>query len=113
MELSKKLLKQALLEIYPNCFYCKEKLDNINFSIDHIHPKNKGGSNGVNNLRLICRRCNSSKRTKSHIYFKKYMGPYSNGDLKREDLAEFWRFKNAENRFINISNKYEILHDGK
>jgi hypothetical protein len=40
------------------CVYCgrREQL-----TLDHVHPKSRGGDDAFNNLALACRSCNSSK----------------------------------------------------
>ena len=40
------------------CARCGEPLGGNNFFIDHIFPRVYGGSDGIENLRLLCRRCN-------------------------------------------------------
>lgn len=44
------------------CQYCGFKSRSIkNLTIDHVHPKCKGGDNGWTNLVTACRECNSKK----------------------------------------------------
>lgn len=37
--------------------------------MDHVVPKSKGGTNDVDNLRLLCRRCNRRKHTKGEEFY--------------------------------------------
>lgn len=43
------------------CQYCFEKHPLKNLTLDHVHPKSKGGSNDHHNLVLACRGCNLKK----------------------------------------------------
>jgi len=43
---------------------CDECGADKNLSVDHIRPLSKGGTNELNNLRVLCRRCNSRKKDK-------------------------------------------------
>ena len=56
----------------PSCFWCGVVTSNRHrdgkgperpddSTLDHIIPKRAGGSHGVNNFVLSCRRCNSSR----------------------------------------------------
>ncbi|GHT28001.1 hypothetical protein FACS18942_07990 [Planctomycetales bacterium] len=45
------------------CLCCGIKQD---LEYDHIYPYSKGGQNTVDNLQLLCRRCNASKNTGTH-----------------------------------------------
>lgn len=40
------------------CFYCGSALDRADASVDHIHPKSKGGTNVDDNLVVCCKRLN-------------------------------------------------------
>jgi len=40
------------------CFYCGAALDRADASVDHIHPKSKGGTNVDDNLVVCCKRLN-------------------------------------------------------
>jgi len=41
------------------CWHCGKTED---LAIDHILPIEKGGNNSINNLQILCKTCNSSKR---------------------------------------------------
>ena len=43
------------------CKGCRKKFDIENFEIDHIIPKNKGGTSYYDNLQLLCGNCNKVK----------------------------------------------------
>ncbi len=60
--------KQDIDDIYwkqnGKCAYCDKEL-NGKFSIDHILPVSRGGTNWPNNIALCCSSCNSSKNNKT------------------------------------------------
>jgi len=45
-------------------FRCVKCGSDSDLSVDHIHPRSKGGSDDKDNLRTLCRSCNSSKAAK-------------------------------------------------
>ena len=53
------------------CGGCMVMFHKRNLTIDHIEPKNNGGTDHVENLWLLCGACNSSKGTKSQAEFLK------------------------------------------
>jgi len=53
-----------------NCGYCGVELGQSNFTIDHIIPKSKGGSDSADNRMPACRECNLSKGTKTLEEFR-------------------------------------------
>ena len=59
------LLENNIAKIQsPNvCWYCGKKVDNPKeLTIDHIIPRSKGGDNSMDNIFMVCKTCNSSKR---------------------------------------------------
>lgn len=46
------------------CFYCGVGIEE-SFSIDHIIPLSRGGSNNIENIDLVCKPCNTKKSTRS------------------------------------------------
>lgn len=56
-----KLLKAVRIKSKWSCPYCSENSDVNTAEADHIHPVNKGGLTTIQNMVLICKKCNSNK----------------------------------------------------
>jgi len=64
-------LRKAIIAKYNgNCAYCGEKGEEV----EHIIPKQSGGTNSFKNLAFSCRNCNEKKGTLSLKEFGKAMG---------------------------------------
>lgn len=63
--MSRKISQNKKAEVFAktngHCAYCGIDLSSVIFSIDHIHPVIKGGSNDTANLVACCLSCNASK----------------------------------------------------
>lgn len=46
------------------CFYCKKTFSKKELTIDHYIPISKGGLHTIENIRIACKYCNSSKHAK-------------------------------------------------
>ena len=55
------------------CATCREKVKG-RFQVDHIMPLKLGGSNGKENLQILCPQCNKSKHAKHPIDFMQQRG---------------------------------------
>lgn len=65
-----KSLKEQVAERASHCCeYCLSQVffSSSPFSIEHIIPKAKGGSNDLDNLALACQGCNNSKYTYTSV----------------------------------------------
>jgi 5-methylcytosine-specific restriction endonuclease McrA len=51
-------IRRALIAAHPWCHLCGAGED---LTVDHIIPVARGGNHERTNLRVLCRRCNSSK----------------------------------------------------
>jgi len=47
------------------CQYCHSELQKANTTIDHVHPKSKGGESSWKNCVTSCKRCNKIKANKT------------------------------------------------
>ena len=56
-----KLLNAVRVKSKWSCPYCSKASDVNNAEADHIHPVNKGGLTTMQNMVLICKKCNSKK----------------------------------------------------
>lgn len=72
------------------CPYCRKAIDPLDYSIDHKTPKNRGGSNDLDNLHLVCIKCNRVK-----------------GDLEDSEFRELMKF--LRNRPAIYNNLYVRL----
>ena len=65
-----KTQKQTLFGVQEGiCAGCKISFPFRNFTIDHIVPRVRGGTDHVDNLQLLCNACNSLKGTKTQAEF--------------------------------------------
>ena len=67
------------------CNLCREAFRELNLEIDHIHPKSKGGYDGIENRQLLCGWCNRVKGDKSQAEAKAII----KNRLKNESSGSF------------------------
>ncbi len=67
---SKRLWRRAVKEHFDcTCVYCGETYELQNLTIDHVHPKCKGGEDITTNVVSSCRRCNQEKGSQHWLYW--------------------------------------------
>ena len=68
-----KSIRDKVFNFEHNCQMCNIKLQNEDFlannymQIDHLISRKRGGSSKIENLRPLCKKCNSSKRDRNSI----------------------------------------------
>ena len=81
------------------CFYCKTPLILDRVSPDHKQPVSRGGTNNRDNIRLVCRGCNTKKGALTESEFLKLLEilePYA--EIKSAVLARMGTVGFAFNR---------------
>ena len=68
------------------CSYCNKQIPYLDFSIDHKLPKNRGGSNELSNLHLVCIKCNKVKGDLTDEEFKQLMAFLKDKPIIYENL---------------------------
>lgn len=70
--------RKVILDREETCSICGGYVDKelktphpMSAEVDHIHPKNKGGSDSLDNLQLTHRKCNREKSDKVNFIPKK------------------------------------------
>ena len=58
------------------CLMCGKSNEDRAIEVDHIVPRNKGGSDDISNLQALCVSCNSSKRDNDSEDFRKVRESY-------------------------------------
>ncbi len=59
---AKRLWRRSIKEHFDNtCVYCGKSYDLSQLSIDHVHPRSRGGRNVASNSVCACTQCNQDK----------------------------------------------------
>jgi NAD-specific glutamate dehydrogenase len=62
MKRRKKISLKKQIDVYKSCgFRCVKCKSYDNLEIDHINPISNGGSNAMDNLQILCLKCNRAK----------------------------------------------------
>lgn len=69
-------LKAKVIERYGmTCWLCQREIRPDQFSIDHIHPRSKGGNDDIDNLRPAHLICNKRRGVKDPRGFRPIPNP--------------------------------------
>ncbi|MCI0491062.1 MAG: HIT domain-containing protein [Blastocatellia bacterium] len=71
--LSSSSIRYLVLKMaHGRCALCGASIKDTPIDIDHIIPRNKGGSNDISNLQALCYRCNRAKRDRDEQDFRDF-----------------------------------------
>lgn len=62
-----------LFEKSERCTYCGDRLDFRTMSLDHILPVARGGTNRIENLHIVCMRCNRFKGSLLDVSYRRFL----------------------------------------
>lgn len=86
-DLSSSSVRYLVLKLaHGKCALCGATIKETPIDIDHIIPRNKGGTNKISNLQALCFRCNRAKRDRDNIDFRHYGEVYKEEDCVFCDL---------------------------
>lgn len=74
------------------CVWCRETLEEgASFTLDHVIPRSKGGSNHPSNLLTACHRCNSRRGNRTVRQFATVMAAYLNHGITASQILSHVR----------------------
>ena len=88
------------------CALCGVSADTKALEVDHIMPRNKGGSDDISNLQALCYSCNAMKRDKDSTDFRKVKESYE----VREEGCLFCEIQ--KERILDEDNLFYVIRDG-
>ena len=88
------------------CALCGVSADTKALEVDHIMPRNKGGSDDISNLQALCYSCNAMKRDKDSTEFRKVKESYE----VREEGCLFCEIQ--KERILDEDNLFYVIRDG-
>ena len=88
------------------CELCGISADTKALEVDHIMPRNKGGSDEINNLQALCYSCNAMKRDKDSTDFRKVKESYE----VREEGCLFCEIQ--KERILDQDDLFYVIRDG-
>ena len=67
---AKRLWRRSIKEHFDHtCIYCGKTYDLSDLSIDHVHPRSRGGEDVATNVVCACTRCNQEKGSTHWLNF--------------------------------------------
>ena len=88
------------------CALCGVSADTKALEVDHIMPRNKGGSDDISNLQALCYSCNAMKRDKDSTDFRKVKESYE----VREEGCLFCEIQ--KERILDQDDLFYVIRDG-
>lgn len=82
------------------CCWCGVTCEQDTLTLDHCKPHSKGGSNDHVNLVTSCRRCNSSRGTRSMTTFAEVVAAYLDHGVTADAILD--HLANCRRRRISI-----------
>ena len=81
---AKRLWRRSIKEHFDHtCIYCGKTYDLSQLSIDHVHPRARGGEDVATNVVCACTRCNQDKGSN---HWRSWMRERFGQNLLRESL---------------------------
>ena len=96
----------VLKEAKFRCELCGISADTKALEVDHIIPRNKGGSDEMNNLQALCYSCNAMKRDKDSTDFRRVRESYE----IREEGCLFCEIQ--KERILDQDDLFYVIRDG-
>lgn len=87
---SKQTLQMLWKKCHGKCMRCGISLTEHNFAVDHIFPRKYGGTDTIDNLRLLCNRCNALLADRpflTEIEFQQYLQQLLLHDSRFENVC--------------------------
>lgn len=102
-DLSSSSVRYLVLKLaHGRCALCGASVKDTPIDIDHIIPRNKGGTNDISNLQALCFRCNRAKRDRDSQDFR---------DFGFNESVTGCDFCNLGSRVIHSYNTAHCIYD--
>ena len=89
------------------CCWCGSTCEQDVMTLDHCTPHSLGGSNDAANLITACRRCNSSRGTRSLASFARSVADYLDHGIKADAILA--HIVNCRRRRISVPFARELI----
>lgn len=91
------------------CVWCVASVeeDGVKLSLDHVIPYCRGGTNENANLLTCCRRCNSSRGSRSVAAFARVVAAYLNHGVQAVDIVK--RVRASQRRTVPLTEAKELI----
>lgn len=83
------------------CAWCGDAVENgVTITLDHVKPHSKGGANHESNLVTACKKCNSSRGTRSVKAFARATAAYINHGVQAKEIEN--HIRNCTRRSLGV-----------
>lgn len=97
--------REVIARAQQHCEYCYSRMDFSaqSFSVEHIIPRDKGGTNALDNLALACQGCNNFKHVKVEAFDAVSNEVVSLFHPRRQDWCEHFAWNDDYTIVLGIS----------